>query len=300
MSSTPVPLDNVTFQPPAHAPQWFLDNIRQPGTSHYAAVDGGRIHFLAWNLQDESLPVLMFVHGFGGHAHWWSFLMPFFAERYRVIAIDLPGMGDSSHRAEYDIDCFAKAILGVIRQYQLPPLTLVGHSFGGVHCMYAMKLAPELFRHGIVIDSNIWFPQQRRMVAPPMQDHKRRPTRQECMARFSLTPPQPVALDYLMDYVGYHSCLSDESGWHWKFDYRVRTASMITDAELLTDISVPVDCIYGELSVYNKPDLPEAARRAFANLGELVVVPEAHHHIAMDHPLELVAAINGLLAEKRG
>ena len=211
--------------------------------------------------------------------------MPFFTDRYRVIALDLPGMGDSSHRAEYGIDCFAKAILAAIHQYQLAPLTIIGHSFGGVHCMYAMKLAPALFRDGIVIDSNIWFPQQRRIAAPPMQDHKRRASRQECMARFSLTPPQPVALDFLMDYVAYHSCTGDNNGWRWKFDYLTRTASMIADADLLTDIEVPVDCIYGELSVYNKADLADVAHRAFAQLGELVVVPEAHHHLAMDHPL---------------
>ena len=117
------------------------------------------------------------------------------------------------------------------------------------------------------------------------------------MDRFSLMPRQPQALDYLMHYVGYHACTRDEDGWYWKADYRTRTANLITDPEVLTRIQVKVDCIFGERSLYNKADLRETAHRVFPDFGKLVVVPDAYHHIAMDHPLELVAAIKGLLQD---
>lgn len=294
------PTGDMPYVPPETAPQWFLDNLKNPGESRYATVDGHRVHFLAWNLEDESLPVLVFVHGFGGHARWWSFLVPFFTDRYRVVAIDLPGMGDSDNLPEYHDECFARGILGVIGEYGLAPVTIVGHSYGGVQSMYAMTLAPELFRHGIIIDCNLWFPQKKpKGIDLEVKPHKRRPSRQACVERFSLMPRQPEALDFLMEYVAYHGCTADDEGWYWKHDYMLRTANLITDPNLLTRIPVKVDCIFGEKSVYNKPDLEETVEKVFPNLGRLIIVPDAYHHLAMDHPLELVQAIEELLEPER-
>ena len=95
MNTRLVPRDVAPFMPPKGAPEGFVNNIRESGESASILVNGDKIHCLSWNLRKDDLPTLVFVHGFGGHAHWWSFLMPFFAERYRLLVIDLPGMGDA-------------------------------------------------------------------------------------------------------------------------------------------------------------------------------------------------------------
>ena len=41
---------------------------------------------------------LVFVHGGGAHAHWWTHVAASFAGEFRVLAIDLSGHGDSGHR----------------------------------------------------------------------------------------------------------------------------------------------------------------------------------------------------------
>ena len=54
------------------APEWFQRAINQPTRSHYADAGGTRIHYLSWNEHETEKDGLLFLHGFRGHAHWWS------------------------------------------------------------------------------------------------------------------------------------------------------------------------------------------------------------------------------------
>lgn len=293
------PSDASPFVPSEEAPQWFLDNIQKPGESHFVAVEDGDIHFLAWNWSDTSLPTLIFVHGFSGHARWWSFLMPFFADRYRVAAIDLPGMGDSSAFTAYDDECFARSILGLIRHYALAEVTIIGHSFGGAQAMRAMAMAPELFAHGIIVDTIVRFTgEEYSRQLEGRSSHKLRSTRAECMENFRLIPPQPEVVPVLVDYVAHHSCTGNGDGWHWKFDPQIRNAGEIRSPDILHQVRTRVDCIYGEQSLFSADNLPQRILESFPNHGQLILVPDAHHHLMLDHPLELVAAIKRLLEDR--
>ena len=287
----------LPYLPVVGAPSWFLDNISQPGESRYAPYAGGSVHFLSWNWDNESLPVLMFVHGFVGHARWWSFLAPFFSDRYRIAAIDLPGMGDSDALSEYNDDCFARGILAVIDEYQLPAVTIIGHSFGGVQSIRAMALRPEVFIRGIVVDSLVQLPPEDilRMIDGKTQ-HKQRVDQNECIQSFRLGPPQPNLIPALHHYIAYHSCAGDEHGWYWKFDPALRNFGEIYDATFLQKVTTKVDCVYGGNSIFSTDNRPARILASFANGGQLVIIADAYHHIMLDCPLELVDAINNLLA----
>jgi pimeloyl-ACP methyl ester carboxylesterase len=239
---------------------------------------------------------LILVHGFGGHAHWWSFLAPFFTDRYRVVALDLPGMGQSGHLEVYDDDCFAAAILGLVRHHQWRDVTVVGHSFGGVQTLRAMAREAALFKRGIVVDSFIPLPPRPPpRVFEPRGTHNLQPSRAACMARFRVMPPQPDLIDALLGFVCWHSCTANAQGWHWKFDPGLSNAGELKSPEILSAIASRVDFIYGERSMFNVDDLPRRVLEQCPNHGELLIVPNAYHHIMLDHPLELVAAINRLL-----
>ena len=79
----------------AAAPDWFHWAIGQQGQSRRVEVEGCSIHYLLWQPEDsvENPGGVLFVHGGGAHAHWWSHIAPFFRAGYRVAAIDLSGMG---------------------------------------------------------------------------------------------------------------------------------------------------------------------------------------------------------------
>ena len=72
-----------------------------PGQSRFVTVADCPIHYLLWPARAGGACErgLLFVHGGGAHAHWWSFIAPYFTRDFRVAAIDLSGMGDSGRRA---------------------------------------------------------------------------------------------------------------------------------------------------------------------------------------------------------
>lgn len=285
------------FIPPAEAPSWFLDNLRHPGESRFATANGKRVHFLSWNWERNDLPVLALVHGFGGNAHWWAYLAPFFTDRYRVIAVDLPSMGDSDHLERYDDDnCYAAGIVGVIREYNLGPVSIAGHSYGGIQSIRAMALAPELFRQGLVIDSIIRFPPEDPIpLIQPGGKLRYRPTQLDCQKEFRLAPPQPDYIEALVQYIGYHSCRASDDGWSWKFDPYASNIGDLRQLDLLQKITTPVSAIYGELSIFSDNNRPQRVLESFPRGERLIVIPGAHHHLMTDHPLQLVAAMNDLL-----
>ncbi|MYM64402.1 alpha/beta fold hydrolase [Pseudomaricurvus sp. HS19] len=296
--TTDSPVAGATpFVPPADAPSWFLDNLNHPGESRYATVNGKRVHFLCWNWQRTELPVLVLVHGFCGNAHWWAYLAPFFTDRYRVIAIDLPAMGDSDHLDRYEDDnCYADGIVGVIREHNLGPVTIAGHSFGGVQTIRALALAPELFRQGLIIDSIVRFPPEETIPLIKPRDHLRsRATQLECQREFRLAPPQPDYIEALVQYIGYHSCRVTAEGWSWKFDPRAINVGELRQLELLQKVTTPISTIYGELSLFSDNGRPQRILESFLCGERLIVIPKAHHHLMTDHPLQLVEAMNALL-----
>ena len=62
----------------------------------------------------------------------WDPIAPFISDEYRVIAPDLPGMGDSDHRDEYSYEVFGESILSILEQENITNnVFLVGHSLGG-------------------------------------------------------------------------------------------------------------------------------------------------------------------------
>ncbi|MFS8822412.1 alpha/beta fold hydrolase [Synechococcus sp. W60.2] len=84
---------------------------------------------------------LLFLHGFmATHANWWP-LMQGLGDRYRCIALDLLGFGQSSQPAlRYDIAVEVEFVRGFVEALRLPEPVLVGHSFGGwVAAAYAIR-----------------------------------------------------------------------------------------------------------------------------------------------------------------
>ena len=290
---------NITPEPSSTAaPAWFLENMKAPGKSITTDVGGRSVHMLTWNWAIDHLPTLILVHGFGAHAHWWSYLAPFFSQHFRIAAIDLPGMGDSEPPTSYNDTCFAQAIIGCIKQHTQDPVCIVGHSYGGAQSMRAMGMSPELFKHGIVVDTNVRLPPEpliRRLQ--PKGTHRLSVTRKDCESRFRLVPPQPSYIDTLVNHIAHHSCTGDENGWHWKSDPNCLNTGEIEDAAILHAVSTKVDLIYGEKSFLNVNNKPQRLLNELPNSGRLIMIPEAGHHIMVDFPLDLVSAINELLPE---
>ena len=64
------------------APRWFRTALEVPFIDERVDVDGCPIHYLAWG--ERGRRGLVFVHGGGAHAHWWTHVAATFAGDFRV------------------------------------------------------------------------------------------------------------------------------------------------------------------------------------------------------------------------
>ena len=126
-------------------PGWFKRALTVPYKDKTVICDGVDIHYLLWS-DDTTKPGLVLVHGNGAHAHWWTFLAPFFMDHYQILAIDLSGAGDSGRRSRYTTEAFAAEINAAADDAGFGNDTIiVGHSFVFVrYCQGAFE-PPWLF-----------------------------------------------------------------------------------------------------------------------------------------------------------
>ncbi|MCB1005319.1 MAG: alpha/beta fold hydrolase, partial [Acidimicrobiales bacterium] len=112
------------------APAWFGRALAEPFEDGAVEVDGNPIHYLAWGRPDRR--GLVFVHGGGAHAHWWTHVAATFARQFRVVAVDLSGHGDSGHRDHYALEQWTHEVMAAARAGRIAghPV-VVGHSMGG-------------------------------------------------------------------------------------------------------------------------------------------------------------------------
>ncbi|WNG29535.1 alpha/beta fold hydrolase [Cystobacter fuscus] len=89
-------------------------------------------------------PPLVLLHGRGSAASTWFPLLPALAREHRVLAVDLPGFGGSPatpgplRTAEDGLRFFVEPVEAVLSTLAPGPMTLVGHSLGG---LVALELA---------------------------------------------------------------------------------------------------------------------------------------------------------------
>ena len=96
--------------------------------SRFATLDGHRIHYES---AGDGPRTIVFVHGWSCDWTVWRRQIPAFAPGARVLALDLPGHGQSdAPRIGYTLDLFARAVDAVLRDAGASRAVLVGHSMG--------------------------------------------------------------------------------------------------------------------------------------------------------------------------
>lgn len=91
--------------------------------------DGTTISYTSCGEKDTSL---LFIHGWGINKEYWEPQIKHFCDQYRVVAIDLPGFGQSGkNRNDWSFDEYAADVKAVIDQLKLKNVILIGHSMSG-------------------------------------------------------------------------------------------------------------------------------------------------------------------------
>ncbi len=102
---------------------------------------------------------LLFLHGFGGYALQWEQQLIEFADKNRVVALDLRGHGSSDRpNSAYTTDELVNDIERVVAALNLPRKFIVlGHSFGGALAATYAVLHPERVERLILVSTSVDF-----------------------------------------------------------------------------------------------------------------------------------------------
>ena len=291
-------------------PGWFKRAFDVPRSQHSVSVDGTTINYFRWG--DPDKPGVVLTHGFMAHGRCWAFIAPLLAQNYQLAALDLSGMGDSGWREHYNMDIRTQECRAVADDAGFGAGTaLVCHSYGGsVGLTAAMTDAENYWSKLIVCDMTMLAPgempdfierRQERMQRG-VRPHKAHATYDAIRARFRLAPDQPCENDYLMDYMAYHSVKQTEGGYVWKFDPRIMGPDEGRDESWFSEIApnfcgltLPRGIIYGEHSQMLSSAALAYVRESTANAVPAIQIADAHHHVMLDQPLALAAAIDSLL-----
>ncbi len=102
--------------------------------------------------EGKSRQVALLIHGWS--SSWFAFspLLPMLSERFRCIAVDLPGYGESPPgRGRASIAGYADLLTGLAKQITDQPVTLIGHSMGGMISLTMALRNPELVERMVLL-----------------------------------------------------------------------------------------------------------------------------------------------------
>jgi len=116
------------------------------------SVDGMHTHYLEAGVG----PVLLLLHGHEQSATSWRWVIPALARTHRVLALSLPGHGETAaavgdHAPDCDRARFVAAFLDTL--HIDPPLDLVGHSAGGALALRLALADPQRIRSLTLVSS---------------------------------------------------------------------------------------------------------------------------------------------------
>ncbi|MCP4434769.1 MAG: alpha/beta hydrolase [Actinomycetia bacterium] len=291
-------------QLPAHesSPAWFRRALQVPFEDGFTAVGGVQVHFCAWG--EPGRRGLVFVHGGGAHAHWWTHVAASFARDFRVLAVDLSGHGDSGHRQEYSLEQWTDEVMAVADAGGiLGPPVVVGHSMGGFVTIGTAAMHGDRLAGVIVCDSPVTEPDPETrsyMLKQAFGRPRVYPERDQAISRFRTVPPQEHYLGYVLDHVARRSLKQVEGGWQWKFDRTIFEQFAGGMRGIALPYLAAIRCRLALLRSENglvTEDIGASMYEAMGKVTPIIEIPEAGHHAMLDEPLILLTAIRSLLAD---
>ncbi len=95
---------------------------------------------------------MVFLHGWGDNRKIWRQQIKFFSQKYKVVAVDLPGHGDSSWQ-RLSLDVLARDLVSLLKAQSVHDAVFVSSSLGGLFSLKVYALAPALVDRMVFVGS---------------------------------------------------------------------------------------------------------------------------------------------------
>jgi pimeloyl-ACP methyl ester carboxylesterase len=275
--------------------------ISHSPTSHTYISQRLRLNYFDWGNKDA--PPLVLVHGGRDHARNWDWVADRLRDRWRIIAPDLRGHGDSewSNDGGYAMPGYIYDLAELVHQLDLAPVTLIGHSLGGNIAIRYAGIFPRQVKRVVSIEGLGLSPKaMAERLARPLAERlrawveaqrslaRRVPRRyvsvEDAIARMQaankhLSPEQARHLTH-------HGVRHNEDGtYSWKFDHYLHVfppADIAVEEleRLWANMACPTLLVYGKQSWASNP-LEDGRARHFKD-ARVVMVENAGHWVHHD------------------
>ena len=269
-----------------------------PPAARRVEIDGLGFRYLDWG-RPEAAPIIL-LHGGGQSAHTWDACCLILARRYRCLALDQRGHGDTdwSPAGAYEIHNHVRDLTGFVERLALHAPIMVGMSMGGINATaYAARHANQL-RALVSVDvgPDVQFePVERLMQGIGAYRHFKSPhDAAERLSSLGARRAKP-----LLEVTLAHNLRQERDGsWTWKYD--PRTLSDLSAEQILE----PRQALWGDLpgitcpalvvrgadsEIFSEGDAAKFTR--YLPRGLCVTVANARHSVQTDNPKGLAAAI---------
>lgn len=264
-----------------------------------------KLHYQEWGNPES--PAIVMLHGFGVSGHMFDEFADRMQDRYRLIAIDQRGHGDSDWSAEGDYTraAFVSDLEGFRETLGLDRFILVGHSMGGLNAISYANTYPRHVRALVLVDVG---PEAAKEGVDNIVRFTRGPDELEFDEFVELAHRfnQRRTIENIRERMRHRLKPLESGKWTWKFDKRfrekdngLRIGSELNNDEswqLFRDIRVPTLLVRGAESDVLSQEIAERATREMAR-ARLVIVPAAGHSVPGDNPDEFTAAVREFLSD---
>ncbi|MDR3530431.1 MAG: alpha/beta hydrolase [Rhodopila sp.] len=261
-----------------------------------------RFHFLEWGAADA--PVIVLLHGGHQSAHSWDLVSLHLARRYRVLALDQRGHGDSewardvtysNHEMSLDAEAFITA-MGLER-----PI-LVGHSMGGRNAMLLTRRNQALLRALAIVDVGPELSERgRAAIAGFVQVNQEFDDLEHFVRNVRQYDPYR-SREHIERTVKYNMLERADGKYVSKCDSNPRRLGIVRGSGPLENITLedaarfdlPVLLVRGANSNILAPDAAERFAAALPR-GELVTVPDCGHNVHGQNTKGFIGALGEFL-----
>jgi pimeloyl-ACP methyl ester carboxylesterase len=257
----------------------------------------------AWIWGDAAAPPLLALHGWLDNAGSHVLLAPKLAERYRVIALELPGHGHSDHLPaglSYHFVDYVGAVLSAAQALGLQRYSLLGHSLGAGIASLAAAAMPERIERLFLIEGLGPLGDDGAHTLQRFRDAYAAPAGGKSLRVFASVEQAVGAREMasglraeLARPIVERGLIEVAGGYRWRSDPRLTRPSAVRLAEaqiraLLGGIHAPTSLL---LARPVTPYLPSAMMHERAKQVPRIAVThmDGGHHLQLEHP-DAVAA----------
>ncbi|MFD5633328.1 alpha/beta fold hydrolase [Streptomyces sp. NPDC127077] len=253
-------------------------------------VDGATLTYDDEGPRDGDGVPLVFIHGWTANRHRWDHQMDHFAQKRRVVRLDLRGHGESEGSGRRTVAELAGDVLAVLDHLELDRFVLVGHSMGGMIAQTLTLAHPERVERLVLVNSisRMTYSRGRGLL---MAVSTKVPFKLFVAANIQRAFAPGYPREKIREYI---SASADTPREVVMTCYGAMRSFDVLDR--LGEIRTPTLLIHG----FHDIQLPvsQMLRMAKAYPDAVVRIVDAGHELPVEKPAELTAALDSFVAEK--